>query len=87
MTQIDKIDFFYLTRPRYKLNQILQAIEMVSKMNISKDHLEEFDRLVQLLESPGFSSLRFELLNRPPTLLATLQGLLMILPQVSPNYF
>ena len=51
-------------------------------MNLTKAHLLEFDRLIQLLESPGFTSLRFELLDRPATLLATLRGLLMLLPQV-----
>jgi vacuole morphology and inheritance protein 14 len=50
-------------------------------MNLTKAHLAEFDRLIQLLESPGFTSLRFELLERPPTLLATLHGVLMLLPQ------
>mgnify|MGYP003729525345 CR=1 FL=1 len=59
-------------------------------MNLSKMHLLEFDRLIQLLESPGFTELRFELLERPPTLLATLHGLLMLLPQVKrpiwPNF-
>jgi len=43
--------------------------------------LVEFDRLIQLIESPGFTPLRFELLERPPVLTATLYGVLMILPQ------
>ena len=43
----------------------------------------QIDNLVQLLESPIFSSLRLELLEpyQCPDLLKTLYGILMILPQ------
>jgi len=50
-------------------------------MNLNSAHLCEIDRLIQLLESPGFTWLRFELLEKPPALIASLRGILMILPQ------
>ena len=45
-----------------------ETIRFISSLNINEQILEEFDRLVQLLESPGFTQLRFELLERPPVL-------------------
>ena len=52
---------------RYEL--AYETLKFVSHQNLSEDDLSEFDRLVQLIESPGFTLLRFELLQRPPVLI------------------
>eukprot|EP01080_Neovahlkampfia_damariscottae_P006671 gene6671-10835_t len=51
--------------------------------DLNLETLVQIDNLVQLLESPIFSSLRLELLEpyQSPDLLKTLYGILMILPQ------
>ena len=55
---------------RYEL--AYQTLKFVSRQNLNEDDLAEFDRLVQLIESPGFTLLRFELLERPPVLIGNL---------------
>ena len=45
-----------------------KTIKYISTLNINEDILKQFDRLVQLIESPGFTQLRFKLLQRPPIL-------------------
>ena len=52
---------------RYEL--AYQTLKFVSRQNLNEDDLAEFDRLVQLIESPGFTLLRFELLESPPVLI------------------
>lgn len=77
---------------RYQL--AYSTVKTLAEMNLNSAHLGEIDRLIQLLESPGnlncphffyfhsgFTWLRFELLEKPPALIASLRGLLMILPQ------
>ena len=64
---------------RYELSY--STVETLAEMNLNSAHLGEIDRLIQLLESPGFTWLRFELLEKPPALIASLRGILMILPQ------
>ncbi|EGG21518.1 hypothetical protein DFA_01404 [Cavenderia fasciculata] len=56
-----------------------------SEIEITVNFLMELDRLVQLLESPRFMSLRLQLLEpeKYPSLIKALYGLLMILPQSS----
>ena len=46
-----------------------ETLKFISEQNLAEDELAEFDRLVQLIESPGFTSLRFELLQRPAVLI------------------
>jgi vacuole morphology and inheritance protein 14 len=57
----------------------------LADVNLTVGFLMEIDKLVQLIESPAFLSLRLELVNSGsafrPALLKTLYGLLMILPQ------
>ncbi|CBY40625.1 unnamed protein product, partial [Oikopleura dioica] len=64
---------------RYQL--AYSTVKTLAEMNLNSAHLCEIDRLIQLLESPGFTWLRFELLEKPPALIASLRGILMILPQ------
>ena len=52
---------------RYQL--AYKTLKYISTRNVSEDDLTEFDRLIQLIESPGFTALRFELLERPPVLI------------------
>jgi len=59
------------------------VVKQFSQMEITVNFLVELDKLVQLLESPIFSSLRLQLLEpqRYPYLYKCLFGLLMLLPQ------
>jgi vacuole morphology and inheritance protein 14 len=62
------------------------AANIVSKfgdIEITSEVLQEADKLVQLIESPIFTSLRLQLLSphQYPHLVQTLYGLLMLLPQ------
>ncbi|RDD46982.1 Protein VAC14-like protein [Trichoplax sp. H2] len=60
-------------------------IEMFGNFDINVEFLAEIDRLVQLLESPGFTYLRLQLLEIEDNyyLVKALYGLLMLLPQVT----
>ena len=51
-----------------RYNLAYQTLKFISTQNIVEEDLVEFDRLIQLIESPGFTPLRFELLERPPVL-------------------
>ena len=51
-----------------RYNLAYQTLKFISTQNIVEEDLIEFDRLIQLIESPGFTPLRFELLERPPVL-------------------
>ena len=58
-------------------------IRNLSEIDITPSMLAQLDRLVQLLESPIFVSLRLQLLqpDQNPCLLESLFGILMLLPQ------
>lgn len=60
-------------------------LSIFSELEITVPFLIQIDKLVQLLESPIFMTLRLQLLEpeRYPHLLKTLYGLLMLLPQSS----
>eukprot|EP00301_Raphidiophrys_heterophryoidea_P021682 c6035_g1_i1.p1 GENE.c6035_g1_i1~~c6035_g1_i1.p1 ORF type:complete len:653 (+),score=210.75 c6035_g1_i1:40-1959(+) len=62
-----------------------ELIVVLSEMRIDMDMLLQIDKLIQLLESPVFTTLRVHLLDhqRYPHLLKTLYGLLMLMPQSS----
>ena len=51
-----------------RYNLAYKTLKFISTQNIIEEDLVEFDRLIQLIESPGFTPLRFELLERPPVL-------------------
>ena len=54
-----------------RYNLAYKTLKFISTQNILEEDLVEFDRLIQLIESPGFTPLRFELLERPPVLTGT----------------
>jgi vacuole morphology and inheritance protein 14 len=58
-------------------------VQKFADIEITAGILKEIDRLVQLIESPIFSFLRLQLLvpNEHTSLVRTLYGLLMLLPQ------
>ncbi|CAF0730839.1 unnamed protein product [Didymodactylos carnosus] len=58
-------------------------VQLFSDMEVTVDFLIEIDKLVQLIESPIFTYLRLALLDieNNQTLIRTLCGLLMLLPQ------
>jgi len=60
-------------------------VDKFAQLEISVNLLLQLDRLVQLIESPIFSSLRMQLLEpaRFPYLIKSLYGILMLLPQSS----
>mmetsp|Transcript_13560 Transcript_13560/g.25089 ORF Transcript_13560/g.25089 Transcript_13560/m.25089 type:complete len:804 (+) Transcript_13560:2090-4501(+) len=62
-----------------------KLVPKLANISVTVGFLMEIDKLVQLLESPSFLSLRLELIDSSstfrPALLKTLYGLLMILPQ------
>lgn len=60
-------------------------LNIFTELEITVSFLIQIDKLVQLLESPVFMTLRLQLLEpeRYPHLLKTLYGLLMLLPQSS----
>eukprot|EP00245_Coleochaete_scutata_P015075 TRINITY_DN658_c0_g1_i1.p1 TRINITY_DN658_c0_g1~~TRINITY_DN658_c0_g1_i1.p1 ORF type:complete len:730 (+),score=139.98 TRINITY_DN658_c0_g1_i1:143-2332(+) len=67
------------------------ALLLVSQMgesDITVNLLMQVDRLVQLLDTAIFASLRLQLLEplRYPALYKTLYGLMMLLPQQSPSF-
>ena len=66
LLMVSSISLALISR-RYEL--AYQTLKFVSHQNLNEDDLSEFDRLVQLIESPGFTLLRFELLQRPPVLI------------------
>ena len=57
-----------------RYNLAYKTLKFISTQNILEEDLVEFDRLIQLIESPGFTPLRFELLERPPVLTGTLDA-------------
>jgi len=61
------------------------VIQSLGELDINVNLLVQVDKLVRLLETPIFAYLRLQLLEpgRYPTLLKTLYGLLMLLPQQS----
>jgi vacuole morphology and inheritance protein 14 len=67
------------------LHRIVVALRHSAELEITVQFLVEIDKLVQLLESPIFTSLRMQLLEpeRHPHLFKSLYGLLMLLPQGS----
>lgn len=69
-----------LTNNYKHANEIVAAL---AQMDVNMDILTEIDWVVQLVESPVFSSLRMRLLDSSTNqyLLQSLYGLLMILPQ------
>ncbi len=60
-------------------------IQCFGEIEITVDLLIQVDKLVQLLESPVFTSLRLQLLepDKYPELYKALYGILMLLPQSS----
>lgn len=60
-------------------------LNIFTELEVTVSFLIQIDKLVQLLESPVFMTLRLQLLEpeRYPHLLKTLYGLLMLLPQSS----
>lgn len=60
-------------------------LSIFTELEVTVSFLIQIDKLVQLLESPVFMTLRLQLLEpeRYPHLLKTLYGLLMLLPQSS----
>ncbi|KAJ7283107.1 hypothetical protein O6H91_Y347400 [Diphasiastrum complanatum] len=61
------------------------VIQVLGESDIEVKFLVQIDKLVRLLETPSFTSLRLQLLEpaRHPALLKALYGLLMLLPQQS----
>ncbi|PVZ98827.1 hypothetical protein BB558_005163 [Smittium angustum] len=70
-----------LMSQQYKLSYSI--VNSISQGDISVSLLKRLDQVVQLLESPVFAFLRMQLLrqNEHPFLMASLYGILMILPQ------
>ncbi|XP_029032323.1 protein VAC14 homolog isoform X3 [Osmia bicornis bicornis] len=56
-------------------------IRSFENIEVTVEFLTEIDKLVQLIESPIFTYLRLQLLQREDALVYALYGLLMILPQ------
>ncbi|SCV72707.1 BQ2448_4244 [Microbotryum intermedium] len=65
--------------------QACALLQIFAELEITVSLLIQIDKLVQLLESPVFTSLRLQLLepDRYPYLLKAMYGLLMLLPQSS----
>ncbi|KAM0792832.1 hypothetical protein ACM66B_002598 [Microbotryomycetes sp. NB124-2] len=65
--------------------QACALLQIFAELEITVGLLIQIDKLVQLLESPVFTSLRLQLLEpeRYPYLLKAMYGLLMLLPQSS----
>ncbi|GAA5914263.1 hypothetical protein JCM6882_003671 [Rhodosporidiobolus microsporus] len=65
--------------------QACALLQIFADLEITVSLLVQIDKLVQLLESPVFTSLRLQLLEpeRYPFLLKAMYGLLMLLPQSS----
>ncbi|KDE05818.1 hypothetical protein MVLG_03762 [Microbotryum lychnidis-dioicae p1A1 Lamole] len=65
--------------------QACALLQIFAELEITVSMLIQIDKLVQLLESPVFTSLRLQLLepDRYPYLLKAMYGLLMLLPQSS----
>lgn len=63
--------------------QAFVLLQIFAELEITVSLLTQLDKLVQLLESPVFSSLRLQLLDpdKYPYLLKALYGILMLLPQ------
>lgn len=66
-------------------DQAASIMSSFSEIEITVTHLVQLDKLVQLIESPVFTSLRLHLLepDKHPSLYKSLFGILMILPQSS----
>ncbi|XP_046911255.1 protein VAC14 homolog [Dermatophagoides farinae] len=79
-SSVSAISLCFLTK-RYKLAS--ELILHFGNININIDILLEIDQLIQMLESPIFTSLRLDLLdpNNNYYLCKSLYGLLMLLPQ------
>ncbi|XP_027198552.2 protein VAC14 homolog [Dermatophagoides pteronyssinus] len=79
-SSVSAISLCFLTK-RYKLAS--ELILHFGNININIDILLEIDQLIQMLESPIFTSLRLDLLepNNNYYLRKSLYGLLMLLPQ------
>ncbi|XP_047344516.1 protein VAC14 homolog isoform X3 [Vespa velutina] len=73
-------NLYYLHRHN---NIFLNFISYSENIEVTVEFLTEIDKLVQLIESPIFTYLRLQLLNREDNidLIYVLYGLLMILPQ------
>ncbi|XP_011494021.1 PREDICTED: protein VAC14 homolog [Ceratosolen solmsi marchali] len=56
-------------------------VKYFGNIEVTVEFLTEVDKLIQLIESPIFTYLRLELLEKNESLVCALYGLLMILPQ------
>ncbi|KAI8916403.1 vacuolar protein 14 C-terminal Fig4p binding-domain-containing protein [Gorgonomyces haynaldii] len=79
------VSLFSLCLLAQQYEHALTLLSTFGEMEITVQHLVQIDKLVQLLESPVFTSLRLQLLepDKHPALYKCLYGLLMLLPQSS----